>query len=107
MTSKKKPVNKRSSASETLIDLLLAAGFENTEEISDRIVRASTSLEAFSEAHAAFLQASCNHPALIGCSRFDAYPAPVLIVHRREVEAVENVKAVEAEAPPAELPPEE
>jgi hypothetical protein len=94
-------------SSETLIDLLLAAGFENTEEISDRIVRASISPEAFSEAHAAFLQAAGNHPALIGCSRFDAYPAPVLIVHRREVETVENVKAIEAEAPPAELPPEE
>ena len=70
--------------------LLKEAGFSKVRKINKRILHASLpeaeSLKpnAFSTAHAAFLQAACKHPALIGCSEFPSVGNRVLIVHREE-----------------------
>jgi hypothetical protein len=85
----------RGQKSEVGIEQLLKdAGFSKVRKINDRVIHAtldpkaqSLKPNAFSAAHAAFLQAACKHPALIGCSRFDTVPEPVLIVHRRAVPA--------------------
>jgi hypothetical protein len=97
-------------------DLLTTAGFQTLETRGEKIIVASLAtghlytprsfgapLATFSEAHATFLQAAENHPALLGCSRLDQLSGPVLIVHRTTVEQ----SAALPHAPSSMLPAEE
>ncbi len=89
-------------------ELLTSAGFQTLETRGEKIIVASLAtghspLATFSEAHATFLQAAENHPALLGCSRLDQLGGPVLIVHRTTVEQ----SAALPHAPSSMLPAEE
>ncbi len=86
-----------------LEELLNEAGFSKVRKINGRILHASGA-EDFGKAHAAFLQAACKSPELIGCSRFETVPAPVLVVHRSVAAEVgdQMSEVSEPEAPEAE-----
>lgn len=77
--------------------LLKDAGFTSVKVVNERVIHASCAdVKAFGNAHANFLQASCNHPELTGCSRLPiAAGNDILVVH---VQAVTDELPAEAQA---------